>query len=50
MLQTSSLLMKNLSKTETLIFLSVICSLFPRQSSLLLFYYTAAGGSAVWRP
>ena len=29
-------------------FLSEIC--FQRQSFLLLFYYTAAGVSAVWRP
>ena len=30
MLQTSSLLIKSLSKTETPIFLSVMCSLFPK--------------------
>ena len=30
MLQTSVLLMKCLNKTETLIFLSVVCSLFPK--------------------
>ena len=30
MLQTSLLLMKSLNKTETLIFLSVVCSLFPK--------------------
>ena len=30
MLQTSLLLMKSLSKTETPIFLSVVCSLFPK--------------------
>ena len=30
MLQTSLLLMKNLNKTETPIFLSVVCSLFPK--------------------
>ena len=29
MLQTSLLLMKSLNKTETPIFLSVVCSLFP---------------------
>ena len=29
MLQTSLLLMKSLNKTETFIFLSVVCSLFP---------------------
>ena len=30
MLQTSLLLMKSLNKTETPIFLSVVCSLFPK--------------------
>ena len=30
MLQTSLLLMKSLNKTETPIFLSVLCSLFPK--------------------
>ena len=30
MLQTSLLLMKSLIKTETPIFLSVVCSLFPK--------------------
>ena len=30
MLQTSLLLMKSLNKTETSIFLSVVCSLFPK--------------------
>ena len=30
MLQTSLLLMKGLNKTETHIFLSVVCSLFPK--------------------
>ena len=30
MLQTSLLLMKSLNKTETFIFLSVVCSLFPK--------------------
>ena len=30
MKQTSLLLMKSLNKTETLIFLSVVCSLFPK--------------------
>ena len=30
MLQTSFLLMKSLNKTETPIFLSVVCSLFPK--------------------
>ena len=30
MLQTSLLLMKSLNKTETPIFLSVMCSLFPK--------------------
>ena len=30
MLQTSFLLMKSLNKTETSIFLSVVCSLFPK--------------------
>ena len=30
MLQTSLLLMKRLNKTETPIFLSVVCSLFPK--------------------
>ena len=30
MLQASLLLMKSLNKTETPIFLSVVCSLFPR--------------------
>ena len=35
MLQTSLLLMKSLSKTETPIFLSVVCSLFPKA----IFFY-----------
>ena len=30
MLKTSLLLMKSLNKTETPIFLSVVCSLFPK--------------------
>ena len=30
MLQTSLLIMKSLNKTETPIFLSVVCSLFPK--------------------
>ena len=30
MLQTSLLLMKSLNRTETPIFLSVVCSLFPK--------------------
>ena len=30
MLQTSLLLMKSLNKTETPIFLSIVCSLFPK--------------------
>ena len=30
MLQTSLLLMKGLNKTETPIFVSVVCSLFPK--------------------
>ena len=30
MLQTSLLLMKSLTKTETPIFLSLVCSLFPK--------------------
>ena len=46
MLQTSLWLMKSLNKTETPIFLSVVC--FQRQSFLRLFYYTAAGIGAVW--
>ena len=50
MLQTSLLLMKNLNKIETVIFylLCVLCS--KRLSLILLFYYIAAGVSAVWRP
>ena len=31
--QTSLLLMKSLNKTETPIFLSVVCSLFPKMQS-----------------
>ena len=38
MLQTSLLLIKSINKTETPIFLSVVCSLFQRQSFLLLLY------------
>ena len=30
MLQTSLMLMKSLDKTETAIYLSVVCSLFPK--------------------
>ena len=48
-LQISLLLMKNLNKTETPIFLSVACSLFPKATFLRLFYYTTAGISALWR-
>ena len=39
MLQTSLLLMKSLNKTETPIFLSVVCSLFPEAIFLTLFYF-----------
>ena len=35
MLQTSLLLMKSLNKTETPIFLSVVCSLFPKAIFLM---------------
>ena len=56
MLQTSLLPMKSLNKTETPIFLSVVCCLFPAgggggggQSFGRLFYYTAAGISVAWR-
>ena len=41
MLQTSLLLMKSLNKTETPIFLSVVCSLFPKAIFLtfILLYF-----------
>ena len=39
MLQTSLLLMKSLNKTETPIFLSVVCSLFPKAIFLTFFCY-----------
>ena len=39
MLQTSSLLMKSLSKTKTPIFLSVVCSLFPKAIFLTFIRY-----------
>ena len=39
MLQTSLLLMKSLNKTETPIFLSVVCSLFPRAIFLTFILY-----------
>ena len=45
----ANFLMKSLNKTETPIFLSVVYSLFPKAIFLLLFYYTAAGISAVLR-
>ena len=35
MLQTSLLLMKSLNKTETPVFLSVVCSLFPKAIFLM---------------
>ena len=38
MLQTSLLLMKSLNKTETPIFLSVVCSLFPKAIFLTFIY------------
>ena len=38
MLQTSLLLMTSLNKTETPIFLSVVCVCFQRQSFLRLFF------------
>ena len=39
MLQTSLLLMKSLNKTETPIFLSVVCSLFPKAIFLTFILY-----------
>ena len=39
MLQTSLLLMKSLNKTETPIFLSVVCSLFPKAIFLTFIIY-----------
>ena len=39
MLQTSLLLMKGLNKTETPIFLSVVCSLFPKAIFLTFIIY-----------
>ena len=44
MLQTSLLLMKNLNKTETPIFLSVVCSLFPKA---IFFTFVFTSGSIV---
>ena len=41
--------MKSLKKTQTPIFLSVVCSFFPKAIFWRLFYYTAAGISAVLR-
>ena len=40
MLQTSLLLMKGLNKTETPIFLSVVCSLFPKAIFLMFILQT----------
>ena len=40
MLQTLLLLMKSLNKTETPIFLSVVCSLFPKAIFLTFFFTT----------
>ena len=39
MLQTSLLLMKSLNKTETPIFLSIVCSLFPKAIFLTFIIY-----------
>ena len=39
MLQTSLLLMKSLNKTETPIFLSVVCSVFPKAIFLTFIPY-----------
>ena len=41
MLQTSLLLMKSLNKTETPIFLSVVCSLFPKAIFLTFIFFFA---------
>ena len=42
MLQTSLLLKKCLNKTETPIFLSVVCALFPKATFLTLIGYLAS--------
>ena len=39
MLQTSLLLMKRLNKTETPIFLSAVCSLFPKAIFLTFIFF-----------
>ena len=41
MWQTSLLLMKSLNKTETLIFLFVVCSLFPKAIFLMFICYAS---------
>ena len=46
MLQTSLLLMKSLNKTDTPIFLSVVCSLFPKAIFLT---FIIQGGSKLYR-
>ena len=46
MLQTSLLLMNSLNKTETPIFLSVVCSLFPK-AIFLTFILTSKAGDLV---
>ena len=47
MLQTSLLLMKSLNKTETPIFLSVVCSLFPK-AIFLTFIGTCIDIKEIW--
>ena len=46
MLQTSLLLMKSLNKTETPIFLSVVCSLFPK--TIFLTFIVLRSGLWTW--
>ena len=46
MLQTSLVLMKSLNKTETPIFLSVVCSLFPKAIFLTFISYFRINESA----
>ena len=48
MLQTSLLLMKSLNKTETPIFLSVVCSLFPKAIFLTFIYPVLCNANYVY--
>ena len=48
MLQTSLLLMKSLNKTETPIFLSVVCSLFPKAVVLTFIKINNVVTCALW--